>query len=230
MANGGTLFLDEVGELSPMVQVKLLRVIQERSFERLGGNQIFPVDVRIVAASNKNLSDLVARGKFREDLFYRLNVVALRLIPLRDRKEDLPLLIEELIERHARRIGKKISGYRDSFLQVLSNCDFPGNIRELENRVERAIVFCDDSWLTEAHLLPPEGGAGRGAAVPGPSPIDPFQKRIDYKELIENYYKAKGNKTMAARMMEIPESTYRYHLKKALANKMDWGTQEITNH
>lgn len=215
-ANGGTLFLDEVSDLSSMVQVKLLRVIQERSFERLGGNQTIPVDVRIVAASNKNMSDLVDRGRFREDLYYRLNVVALRLLPLRERKEDLPLLIEETIARHSQRIGKKISGYRDSFLQILTGHDFPGNIRELENIVERAIVFCDDSWLTDAHVRLREGNLDRGMTSSNSSPLDPFQKRIDYTVLIETYYKARGNKTMAARMMEIPESTYRYHLKKAL--------------
>lgn len=219
VANGGTLFLDEVGDLSSMVQVKLLRVIQERSFERLGGNQTIPVDVRIVAASNKNLSDLVDRGRFREDLYYRLNVVALRLLPLRERKEDLPLLIEEMIARHSQRIGKKISGHRDSFLQILTGHDFPGNIRELENIVERAIVFCDDSWLTGVHVLLREGSSERERSPANSLASDPFQKRIDYAKLIETYYKARGNKTMAARMMEIPESTYRYHLKKALRAK-----------
>lgn len=210
-AHGGTVFLDEVGDLSPMVQVKLLRVIQERCFERLGGNQTVPVDVRIMAATNKDLGELVTLGKFREDLYYRLNVVSLRLLPLRERREDIPLLVSELIARHAERIGKKIAGYRDSFLAALNGHDFPGNIRELENLVERAIVFCNGPWLEASHV-----DFSYRSREPFKVRPDPFFKKIDYPKLIEAYTRARGNKTMAARLMEIPESTFRYHLKKAL--------------
>jgi formate hydrogenlyase transcriptional activator len=156
-ADGGTLFLDEVGELPPETQVALLRVLQEREFERVGGNQPIPVDVRVVTATNKDLSAAVAGGSFRKDLFYRLNVFPVQVPALRDRVDDIPLLLEYLVDRYAKRAGKRIRGITKGTLSLFQNYDWPGNIRELQNVVERAVILCDGevfcvdpSWLTSA--------------------------------------------------------------------------------
>jgi len=155
LADGGTLFLDEVGELPPETQVALLRVLQEREFERVGGTEPLSVDVRVIAATNRDLSAAVAEGEFRQDLFYRLNVFPVQLPPLRERVDDIPLLVEYLIDRYARKAGKRIRNVAKSTLQLFQAYDWPGNIRELQNVVERAIILCDgetfavdETWLT----------------------------------------------------------------------------------
>jgi formate hydrogenlyase transcriptional activator len=157
-ADGGTLFLDEIGELPPETQVALLRVLQEREIERIGGNQTIPVDVRVLTATNKNLSAAVADGTFRQDLFYRLNVFPIQLPALRDRVGDIPLLVEYLIERYARKVGKKIRRVSKETLDLFQSYDWPGNIRELQNVIERAVVLCDGevfcvdpSWLANVN-------------------------------------------------------------------------------
>ncbi len=156
-ADGGTIFLDEIGELPPETQVALLRVLQEREFERVGGNQTISVDVRVLAASNRDLSAAVAEGTFRRDLFYRLNVFPIQLPALRDRVDDIPLLMEYLVDRYAKKAGKRIRSISKDTLNLFQNYDWPGNIRELQNVVERAVVLCDGevfcvdpSWLTPA--------------------------------------------------------------------------------
>ncbi|HPT39986.1 MAG TPA: sigma-54 dependent transcriptional regulator, partial [Candidatus Omnitrophota bacterium] len=138
LANGGTIFLDEIDAFSPALQVKLLRVLQEGEFERVGDNHTVKVDVRVITATNQNLETLIAQNKFRKDLYYRLNIIAIALPPLRERKGDIPLLAEELIKRHAKQIGKNITGVSKAAMEILTNCDWPGNIRELENVIERA--------------------------------------------------------------------------------------------
>ena len=156
-ADGGTLFLDEVGELPPETQVALLRVLQEREFERVGGNHPIPVDVRVVTATNKDLSAAVAEGSFRKDLFYRLNVFPIQVPALRDRVDDIPLLVEYLVDRYAKKAGKRIRSISKDTLSLFQGYDWPGNIRELQNVVERAVVLCDGevfcvdpSWLVPA--------------------------------------------------------------------------------
>src|SRR5216683_2585221 len=156
-ADGGTLFLDEVGELPPETQVALLRVLQEQEFERVGGNQTVSVDVRVLAATNRDLSAAVAEGTFRKDLFYRLNVFPIRLPALRERVDDIQLLVEYLVDRYAKKAGKKIRSISKDTLNLFQNYDWPGNIRELQNVVERAVILCDGevfcvdpSWLTPA--------------------------------------------------------------------------------
>src|SRR5579859_3689305 len=139
-ADGGTLFLDEIGDISPAIQIKLLRFLQEHEFERVGGNQTVKVDVRVVAATNRNLMERVKQGQFREDLYYRLNVVALEMPSLRERTSDIPLLASFFLDRYARENGKTISGFTDGALERLSKYHWPGNVRELENAVERAVV------------------------------------------------------------------------------------------
>jgi PAS domain S-box-containing protein len=159
LAEGGTLFLDEVGELSPDTQIALLRVLQEREFERVGGGQSMRIDVRVVAATNRDLKAAVASGAFREDLYYRLNVFPLELPPLRARRSDVPLLVEYFIDRYARKAGKNIRSVDKKTLELLQSYPWPGNIRELQNVIERSIIVCetgiftvDESWLSQRPL------------------------------------------------------------------------------
>lgn len=153
LAHGGTIFLDEIGDMNLNLQGKLLRVLQEMEFERVGGNQTIKVDVRVVAATNRNLRDLIRQGRFREDLYYRLNVVEITIPPLRIRKEDLPLLVNNLIINLNRKLGKKVKGISRDAEEVLYSYDWPGNVRELENVVERVMVTVDDEILTKKHLV-----------------------------------------------------------------------------
>lgn len=155
LAHQGTLFLDEIAEISPAVQVKLLRVLQEREFERLGGTKPIKVDVRLIAATNKDLKQLVERKAFREDLYYRLHVIEIYLPPLRERREDIPLLVEHFLNRFNQQNGRRLKGATPEAMELLMRYDWPGNVRELENTVERAVVLSDPDaeWLTP-ELLP----------------------------------------------------------------------------
>jgi Nif-specific regulatory protein len=155
MAHGGTLFLDEISEISPAIQVKLLRVLQEREFERVGGNETLKVDVRIIAATNRDLANLVRDGRFREDLYYRLNVVSLRLPPLRARREDIPMLANHFLARFSRESGRTIEGFTSEAMSALSQHNWPGNVRELENAVERAVVMTPGTHVGREHLSLP---------------------------------------------------------------------------
>ena len=160
LANGGTLFLDEVGELPAETQIALLRVLQEHEFERVGGTRPIRADVRVIAATNRDLQAAIQTGSFRSDLFYRLHVFPIQIPPLRERKEDLPLLVEYFIDRYARKAGKKITDISKKTLALLESYPWPGNIRELQNVIERSIIVCetenfsvDESWLSQK---PPE--------------------------------------------------------------------------
>jgi transcriptional regulator with PAS, ATPase and Fis domain len=151
-AEKGTLFLDEIGDVSPAVQVKLLRFLQEREYEPLGAIRPQKADVRIVAATNKNLARRVEEGQFREDLYYRLNVVKLELPPLADRREDIPLLVDHFLKRFNLRMNKRIASVSPEVMQLFMRYDFPGNIRELENAMEHAFVLCSGSQIREEHI------------------------------------------------------------------------------
>ena len=155
LAEGGTIFLDEVGELPAETQIALLRVLQEREFERVGGNQLIHANVRVITATNRDLQTAIAAGAFRRDLFYRLNVFPIEIPPLRQRKEDIPMLVEYFIDRYARKAGKKIRTIEKSTLELLQSYSWPGNIRELQNVVERSLIICeaetfsvDPSWIS----------------------------------------------------------------------------------
>ena len=162
-ADGGTIFLDEVGELSPETQLALLRVLQERELERVGSNQPIPIDVRVVAATNRDLEAAVSAGTFREDLFYRLNVFPIRIPSLRERKDDIPLLVEYLVERFARRAGKTVSHIKKKTLEILRAYDWPGNVRELQNVIERAVILCDgDTFSVDETWLRPKSNKVSG--------------------------------------------------------------------
>ncbi|NVB79873.1 MAG: sigma-54-dependent Fis family transcriptional regulator [Kofleriaceae bacterium] len=152
LADGGTLFLDEIGEISPAIQVKLLRFLQEHELERVGGSETLRVDVRVVAATNRKLEEEIARGRFREDLYYRLNVVAIEMPPLRDRPTDIPLLAKFFLDRFAKENGKTITSVSESAMERLMSYDWPGNVRELENAIERAVVLATGSSIEAANL------------------------------------------------------------------------------
>jgi len=206
-ANGGTLFLDEVGEMPLSAQVKLLRVLQEGEIERLGGTQTIKVDVRVVAATNKDLQREVAEGRFREDLFYRLNVVAVRIPSLASRREDIPLLADFFLRRYAHKNGKTVRGFSQEALEILENYAWPGNVRELEHAVERAVVLCR-SDVIERHDLPesvvsgPLGAAGH-ITIPIGTPMEEVERRMIHETLRHT----KGDKTMAARLLGIAART-----------------------
>jgi DNA-binding NtrC family response regulator len=153
LANGGIIFFDEIANVSPEIQAKLLRVIQEREFTRVGATQVIHIDVRILAATSRNLPDEIREGRFREDLFYRLCVVPIILPPLRQRKEDIPLLAEHFLRKHSDRRGNKVRGFSSEAMEVLVKHDWPGNVRELENAVERAIILVRGEVITPADLL-----------------------------------------------------------------------------
>jgi DNA-binding NtrC family response regulator len=172
LAHGGTLFLDEIGEIPVEMQVKLLRALQESEFERVGGIKTIQVDVRLVTATNRDLKDMITKGNFREDLFYRLNVVPIHLPALRERTNDIPLLVEHFLAKFNDRLKKKIEGCAPDAMQRLIAYPWPGNIRELENVIERAVLFCDDARLGARDLTPEVRNEGRGtAATPLPGTV-----------------------------------------------------------
>jgi len=162
LAREGTIFLDEIGEISPKIQVMLLRVLQERVFERVGGDKSIPMQARIVAATNRDLDEEVRKGRFREDLFYRLNVVSIHVPPLRERKEDIPMLVEHLLRRINASLHTNVTKVRDSTMQRILDHDWQGNVRELENIMTRAIVLSKDEWLDESVL--PDPSAAKSSA------------------------------------------------------------------
>jgi transcriptional regulator with PAS, ATPase and Fis domain len=204
LADGGTIFLDEIGDVSAAMQVRLLRVLQERLIEPLGGVEPIKVDVRVVAATNKELSQLVHQGSFREDLFYRIRVVHLRLPALRQRREDIPLLVDHLVAKFNRLQGKDIAGVSGEVLARLMDHDYPGNVRELENIIEQAFVLCRGG-LIEVHHLPPElrpdipGGSGGVGSMS----LQAMEKHM----VVEALRRHGGNRKQAAHDLGIDTST-----------------------
>jgi two-component system response regulator HydG len=214
-ADRGTLFLDEVGEMSPSVQVKLLRVLQDGVIERLGGTEPVQVDVRIVAATNRDLGAEVRAGRFREDLFYRLNVIEVRLPPLRERREDVPLLASVFLRRLAERHGKTLGGYTSEALAALEAYGWPGNVRELEHAVERAVVLSRGELVGELDLPEPVQQARAQGAPPVPSgsiaiPFGTPMEQIERLVIRETLRHTRGDKTLAAQLLRIgPRTIYR---------------------
>ena len=161
-ARGGTIFLDEIGDIPPSLQVKLLRVLQEKSYEPLGADEPVEADVRVIAATNRDLATLVEKGEFRDDLYYRLNVVRITLPPLRERRQDIPLLCDHFVKKFAASLGREITGISDDALAVLMRHDFPGNIRELENIIEYAFILCHSGLIGREHLPEPFSDGAKG--------------------------------------------------------------------
>ena len=218
MADKGTLFLDEVGELPPALQVKLLRVIQEKTVRQVGGTGDHRIDVRILSASNQKLEEEISSGRFREDLYYRLNVIQIALPPLRERMEDAPLLMQHFIEKYASDAGKEVHGVSDAATERILAYDFPGNVRELENLVERAVALCRDSVIgletlpptildpkkseTESRL-PPEGGNLEEM-------VNDFERGL----LVEALERSGGVKKRAAALLSVSFRSFRYRFEK----------------
>jgi PAS domain S-box-containing protein len=220
LAHGGTIFLDEVGELSPDTQVALLRVLQEREFERVGGGQSIRIDVRVVAATNRDLKAAVANGTFREDLYYRLNVFPLEVPPLRARKADIPLLVEYFIDRYARKAGKKIRSVDKKTLQLLQSYPWPGNIRELQNVIERSVIVCEteDFTIDESWLSQPAPGARSGNTPFLSEKVAATEKEIIEEALRECQGRIFGPTGAAARL-GIARSTLESKIRSLNINK-----------
>ncbi|MBQ6781717.1 MAG: sigma-54-dependent Fis family transcriptional regulator [Treponema sp.] len=205
LAHGGTIFLDEIGEINQSVQIKLLRVLQEKKFERVGGQQTIEVDVRVIAATNRNLEEEVKAGRFREDLYYRLNVIHLEVPPLRERKDDIPLLINAFLDEFNRENGKHIIGFTQAAKSALFKYDWPGNIRELRNCVESALVMAGGNEIALEDLPPTVSKASRAETISVPMGItlDEAEKLIIEENLAAN----KGNKSKTADVLGIGRKT-----------------------
>jgi len=210
-ATQGTLLLDEIGELPQSIQVKLLRIIQEKRIVRLGSNEEISVDTRLICATNKVLEDAVRQGTFREDLYYRLNVIQIHVPPLRERKEDIPLLIDHFVRIHADKNRKKVKGITDEAMKHLMKYHYPGNIRELENIIERAIVFARREYISLEDIpvvLFPKG------IEPATGSLDETVSRIEKQMITEALKKSSGNKSRAAVDLGVSERVLRYKIKK----------------
>jgi two-component system NtrC family response regulator len=211
-AHGGTIFLDEIGDLPTHVQVKLLRVLQERRIERLGANRPIAVDVRLVAATHRDLEAMVRAGTFRDDLYYRINVVTITLPPLRDRRDDIPPLLEKFLDRFARANGKTIRGLTREARDVLLRYDYPGNVRELENIVERAVVLARDEIIGIGDL--PLGVKDAEKGGPEARTMPAAVEGLEREMIREALARADGVQTRAADLLGISERVLRYKLRK----------------
>ena len=221
MADGGTLFLDEIGDVSPTVQVKLLRFLEEREFERVGGNRTFKVDVRIVCATHRDLKKKLEDGSFREDLYYRLNVIEIHIPPLRDRGEDIPVLAHHFLKKFADANGKDVRRISDEALALLLRHPWPGNVRELENAMERAVVLASEPVLTPDHFptlhrIGPDtapagaqGGSGVGVAIPGSTFAE-----IEREAILRTLEAVGGSTSRAASLLQISARKIQYKLKE----------------
>jgi len=212
LADGGTIFLDEIGDISPKLQVDLLRVLQDRTFYRLGGSEEVRVDARVIAATHVDLQQAIAEGKFRDDLFYRLNVIEIRIPPLRDRREDVPLLAQHFVERFAHELGKDIGEISEGGLKVLMDYNWPGNVRELENAIERAMVTCRGHSLTEEDFafLAQNGARAKGWTVPVGMSIEEMEKLL----IAGTLESTNGNVKDAAGRLGIDRSTLYEKIKR----------------
>ncbi|HEY2931949.1 MAG TPA: sigma-54 dependent transcriptional regulator [Acidobacteriota bacterium] len=218
LADGGTIFLDEIGELPLHLQSKLLRILEDRSLRRIGGVKDIPIDVRVVAASNRELESMVRKKAFREDLFYRLSIVPIRLPPLRERKEDIPVLLKHFIAHYNSTFKKSIRGLTRSAEKILAEYSWPGNVRELKNAVERAMILADSDQLDVeqfpirvlANAPLGEEGDGEWRLPPGGASLYDVEKRLIQQSL----QMARGNKTNAAKLLHISRDTLRYKVRK----------------
>ncbi|MGE0448652.1 MAG: sigma-54 interaction domain-containing protein [Vicinamibacterales bacterium] len=212
-AEGGTLFLDEIGELNLATQVKLLRVLQEREYERLGGTETIRANIRLIAATNKDLEKAIAAGEFRDDLYYRLNVFSIFVPPLRERKPDVLLLADYFLEKFSREHGKAVKRISTPAIDMLSSYHWPGNVRELANVVERAVVVCD-AQVVHAHHLPPTlqtaEASGTGQTTTLRDSLEAFEKDA----LLDALKSARGNRAKAARLLGTTERIFNYRVRK----------------
>jgi two-component system response regulator PilR (NtrC family) len=225
VAEKGTIFLDEIGEMSPVMQVKLLRVLQERRFRRVGGLEELQADIRVIAATNQDLTKAVADGRFREDLFYRINVIPIVLPPLRDRREDIPLLAEHFLAKYAEQMQKPVTAISHPAMELLTRHDWPGNIRELENVIERAVAL-EGTPSVQPESLPPavRGGAPRASAsgaslakefLPeGGLDLEARVQEIERGYIAQALERANGVQVRAAELLGMSFRSFRYYVKK----------------
>ena len=219
LADKGTLFLDEVGEIPLMLQAKLLRVLEEQSFRRLGGLKDIQLDLRVVAATNKNLREAVKEGAFRQDLYFRLNVIQILIPPLRDRAEDIVPLTRFFIEHYNRKFKRNIEGVTEAAAKLLLYHDWPGNVRELRNAIERAMILEESSLITPPSLpiaiSRPDGDTPHDVALPAAIPTDGMSLEDNERSLlVRALEKTNGNQTQAARLLRVTRDTLRYKMKK----------------
>ena len=224
LANGGTILLDEIDTFSPHLQVKLLKVLQERTFERVGDSRSVKADIRVIAATNRHLNELVRQGAFREDLYYRLNVIALRLPPLRDRASDIPLLAEHFLQRACAETGKVVAGISDEAVQQLCAYAWPGNVRELENTIQRAVILAQHRLITPQdlpeshHAATVEGEPSRSRA--GTRSLKEAIRVPERDIILQALAQAQGNRSLAAKRLRIHRATlYRKLRQLALENE-----------
>ena len=213
-ANGGTLFLDEVADLPLHMQVKLLRVIQEKSVRPIGAQKEMPIDVRILSATHKDLAELVEAGEFRQDLFYRINVIELHVPSLRERSEDIPLLAEHVLERLTEQSGMDTPVLSKEAMEALIHYPFPGNVRELENVLERAITLCDGNTIQAGDLRLSATTTASTPASGDPVPLEPYLDSIERDTIVKALEQTRYNKTAAAKLLGISFRALRYRLKK----------------
>jgi DNA-binding NtrC family response regulator len=224
LAHTGTILLDEISEISPTVQAKLLRVLQEREFERVGGNRTIKVDVRVIATTNRRLEESVERKEFRQDLYFRLNVVPIVIAPLRERKEDIPILADQFRHRFARKHGMEVKGISSEAMKMLTDHSWPGNVRELQNVLERAVILCSEGGVLEpVHLgMVPAGAIGSSSTgVPASLPVSTpgtgeflTLNELEKRHILAALQRSKGNRTHAAKMLSISIRTLRNKLNE----------------
>jgi len=220
-ADGGTIFLDEVGELPLLMQSKLLRALQEKTFDRVGGNKSIRVNIRILAATNRDLREMVEDGKFREDLYYRLNVLQITIPPLRDRGSDIVTLSDHFIVKYAEENNKIVTGISTPAKQLLANYPWPGNVRELENVIERAVVLCDDE-IIHGYNLPPSLHDGTGAEGGQRSGLEAKIEAVEYEYIIDALKNSGGNTTEAATSLGMTRRILGLRMKKYKIDLMDF--------
>ena len=221
VAERGTIFLDEIGEMSPVMQVKLLRVLQERRYRRVGGLEELQADIRVIAATNQDLSRLIAEGRFREDLYYRINVIPLTLPPLRERREDIPLLAEHFLAKYSEQMGKQLAGVSHDAMELLVAHEWPGNIRELENVIERAVALESTPTILVDSLPPsirgdvPRVPVGTVEALPESGfDLEAHVKEIERSYIAEALKRAGGVQVKAAELLGMSFRSFRYYVKK----------------
>jgi len=208
VADKGTLFLDEIAEMPLGLQANLLRFLDSGEFRRVGGNKTLAVDTRVIAATNKDLSSLISTGRFREDLYYRLNVINITLPPLRERKEDIPELSIFFLKKYSRKLSKSIAGFAPAVLDVLNGYDWPGNARELENIIERAVILCDSETIREEDISLPVVHSGKD------NPANPSLEDVEKDHILKVLHEADGNQSRASQMLGIDRKTLYLKLKK----------------
>jgi Nif-specific regulatory protein len=213
LADGGTLFLDEIGDLNASTQIKLLRVLQEREFERLGGTETIKVNVRVIAATNKDLESAITTGQFREDLYYRLNVFAIFMPPLRERKPDVLLLADHFLEKYARAHGKSIRRISTPAIDMLTSYHWPGNVRELENTIEHAVIVCESNVI-HGHHLPPTLQTAEGSGTVTHLRLETAVETYERDLILDALKSTRGNRKKAAQLLDTTERIIGYKVKK----------------